>query len=953
MLVGPRLRAHASVFAAVFAVVAIIAGSATGLAGYLAQASTAGARASFAAATGADGAIRIDVRTGGDAQDSAVRAIVAEQFPRVPLLLDRTIESEPLTAEVEGESVRLVVAALPISERAELVDGTWPTNPGEAALQADAALSLGVGPGATVELPDATSLTITGTWVPLDPLDPIWFGESLAATGSTSDAVGPLVVDESVATGLRPFARWVVRPDPASVDTGDLSTIIDGAGTLAEALRASPDVATGNIIIAGGLADRASDLRRDADALSGITPVPAVLLAVLGLIALIELARLLVRVRHDETSVLRARGASTARITRDAALDAALVGAPAAALGTAVAQVVTGAGAWLIGGAVVVAVVLVFAVVALVDARRPLTRESVADSGRGRQVAGAGLIVLVLVATVVSVWQFRLYGSPIVRAADGRDVVDPIAVVAPTLALVAGALLVVVAFGPASTLVARLTARARIGWTLTGWQLARRVTAFATPVLLVALAVGGSVVAATYAATWDRATTIARELGNGAAVRVVSPDPIASVDGVEAMSPVLAAGLQIGDDPARLVALPASSIAAVVETAEGLVDPAALASAVAVPVGVPIPGTATALTVGPEEGEAGAADPVDPAAPTDSTGLSDVTMWLVGADGAARQLEAPYAIPDGQWSLASIQFGGSATTPVVVVATTPSGDVPLDVAGWAPASDLDGVIRLVPSETSRVPLVVSTSFADRGGLAVGDEVAVRFEGSGRRVVGALAAIVPVVPGAPSGPAILADLPALVAQQLARSVTVPSANETWIATDDPAAVAAKIAEPGVRVTTILSGPGDALLASGRDALWIGAIGSLVLAAAALGAIAGALLRNRAGEVVVLRAIGVPSRSQAAWRRRELTLSLAWAMVGGVLVGLGVSALVVAELAGSAVVGRGDAIPVDLVIDPALVALCGVPYALLLAAIVIVYGARVRTQARALSTREELG
>lgn len=946
MLVGPRLRAHASVFAAVFAVVAIIAGSATGLTGYLAQASTAGVRASFAAATGADGAIRIDVRTAGEAQDAAVRAIVAEQFPGVPLLIDRTVESEPLTAEVEGESVRLVVAAFPVTERAELVDGTWPTSPGEAALQADATRSLGIGPGATVELPDGTSLTVTATWVPLDPLDPIWFGESLAATGSTSDAVGPLVVDETVATGLRPFARWVVRPDPASVGTGDLTTIIDGTATLADALRASPEVATGNILIAGGLAERASDLRRDADALSGITPVPAVLLAVLGLIALIELARLLVRVRHGETSVLRARGASATRITRDAALDAALVGAPAAALGTGAAHVATGVGAWWIGGAVAVAVVLVFAVVALVDARRPLTRESVADSGRGRQVVGVGLIVLVLVATVVSVWQFRLYGSPIVRAADGRDVVDPIAVVAPTLALVAGALIVVVGFAPASALLARVTARARIGWTLTGWQVARRVTAFATPVLLVALAVGGSVVAATYAATWERATTIARELGNGAAVRVASADPIASGDGVEAMSPVLAAGLQVGDDPARVVALPASSIAAVVETVEGLVDPVALAAAVAAPAGVPVPEGATALTVEPVE-------PLDPAHPVAEPTASDVTVWLVGADGSAIRLSAPYAIPEGEWSLAAIEFAAESTTPLGVTATTASGEVPLDLADWVVASDLDGATRLVPPAAARVPLTVSQSFADRGGLSVGDEVGVRFDGSGRRIVGTVAAIVPVIPGAPGGPAILADLPALVAQQLARSVTVPAATEVWIATDDPASVAAQITEPGVRVTTTLSGPGDALLASGRDGLWIGAIGSLVLAAAALGAIAGALLRDRAGEVVVLRAIGVPSRSQAAWRRRELTLALAWAMVGGVLVGLGVSALVVADLAGSAVVGRGDAIPVDLVVDPVLVALCIVPYSLVLAAVVVVYGALVRAQARVLSTREELG
>lgn len=963
MLVAKRLRAHGGVFGALFAVVAIATGASSGLAGYLSAATTSGVRAAFSTAAGFDGALRIDVRSDGEAQDAAVRQLVSAQFPGVPLAVDRTVQTEPVPVEfgevlvefgaapVELEpvpvdtpeaTVRVVLAAFPVEERAALVGGSWATASDEGVLHADAARRWGVVPGDAVTLPDGTVITITGTWLPVDALDPIWFGESLAATGAAGEAIGPLVVDEATLEPLRPFARWVLHPDPTLVDADDLAAIVDGAVTLRDVLGSSDAVATGNVLVTGGMAELAARMDRSLDALSGVSPVPAVLLGAIGFVALVELARLLVRVRLVETGVLRARGASARRITATTAGEAGLVAVPAGALGAVAAGLVTGVVVWPIAAVVVIATAAVFAVVALLAARRPLNRETALDSGRGRRVAAVGLLVLALAAAIVSVWQFRLYGSPIVRGADGRTAVDPIAVLAPTLALLAGALIVVTLVTPATAVVQSVTRRARVGWALAGWQLARRVTVFATPVLLVSLAVGGTVVAATYGATWDRAATIARETGNGAAVRVVTPWPLAEVGGVDAAAPALTATLQAGDDRVRLLAVPADLLAAVVEPADGAVSGGAIASGIAAPPSVPLPAGTDSLQIAPAVADGAAAD----------AAAVEVSLWLVDEWGAVQRLDAPFAVPAGQWSLGAIEFLGGSPEPLSLSAVTSDGVQSLPVDDWVEAPDVDSRLpRLVPPAALDIPIVVSQSFADRGSLAVGDEISLRFEGTGRRLAGTISGIVPVVPGAPTELAVVADLPAFAAQQLAVSETVPTSNEVWLATEHPAQVAAALASRGVLVTTDAGGPGDALLASGRVALWIGAAGALVLAAAAVGAVAGALLRDRAGEVVVLRAIGSGPRAQAASRRRELSLVLGWSLFGGIAIGILVSALTITELAASAVVGASTAVPVVLLVDgPAVGLALGVGIAGL-AGLVVVYGALVARQARTLATRED--
>jgi hypothetical protein len=310
-------------------------------------------------------------------------------------------------------------------------------------------------------------------------------------------------------------------------------------------------------------------------------------------------------------------------------------------------------------------------------------------------------------------------------------------------------------------------------------------------------------------------------------------------------------------------------------------------------------------------------------------------------------------VPDGRWSLGAVELSPTADpVGLTVTARTPSGDDELDVSAWvaAPGADADAP-RLVPASSLSLPVVVSQSYADRGGVGVGDDVTLRFDGAGRHVVGTVAAVVPVIPGAAAQLAVLVDLPGFSAQQLALSSSVPASNEVWIATDDPGEVAAALTAPGVRIMTDTTSPEDVLLAAGRGALWIGAGGALVLALAALGAIAGALLRDRAGEVVVLRVLGRTPRDQARSRERELAVVLAAAVLGGSVVGAVVAALTVAELARSAVLGADSAVATVIAVDSLVLAAVLGATVFTLAAATVVYGGRVAAQARALSPRED--
>src|SRR5690606_34666248 len=230
---------------------------------------------------------------------------------------------------------------------------------------------------------------------------------------------------------------------------------------------------------------------------------------------------------------------------------------------------------------------------AFLDAIRIARRDSVDDSGRTRAAATIGTAVLTLAAAAVAVWQSLLYGSPLVTTASGRTAVDPLAVIAPTLALVAIALVLLVAHGPLTAGWQRYAARGpRLQPAHSARQVARGIGGYAVAVLVIALSVGGLTVASAYSGSWQSLSTRTGELTAGADVRIdLGEDlPLAGptggdgerfrgIEGVLDVAPAISTPLTIGDDgQARLTALSAGALG-IAATAGGSLDTAAMADA--------------------------------------------------------------------------------------------------------------------------------------------------------------------------------------------------------------------------------------------------------------------------------------------------------------------------------------------------------------------------------------
>ncbi|GGZ35453.1 hypothetical protein GCM10010387_31900 [Streptomyces inusitatus] len=251
-------------------------------------------------------------------------------------------------------------------------------------------------------------------------------------------------------------------------------------------------------------------------------------------------ARLLSAERARETRVLLARGASRGQVARLAALEALLLALPAAVCAPLLAGPLTGllaergasariglridtgatASVWLAGGAVALACAVAVAVPALTAARGAGGR---AGALPGPVRAGADLALLAVAG--VAYWQLerRASGSGALTGDRAGELgIDPLLVVAPALALLAGTVLTLRLLPPAARLAERLAARGR-GLTvpLAGWQFGRRPQRSAGPVLLLVLAVAMGMLAIGQGASWERSQDDQADFASGAPVRVL------------------------------------------------------------------------------------------------------------------------------------------------------------------------------------------------------------------------------------------------------------------------------------------------------------------------------------------------------------------------------------------------------------------------------------------------
>jgi hypothetical protein len=878
------------------------------------------------------------------------------------------------------------------ASRATLVTGTA----GGPSLQATAAEALGLEVGDTVAVGDST-FEIASTWLPVDASDPYWFADPAALGGESAGAFGPLVIDEDAlaALDLNPFVRWTLVPDVETITTDQLDPLGDAATLWEPAIREDPELAAGGVIFAGELAATVSTIERGIASVRGVSPIPLVLSGVIGFIALLQLARLLAEVRADETFLLRARGRPASRAALAAAIEGALVVIPGVAIGTALATLLVpgGPGSIVWPAGVAALAVIVLAVVAGVAARRS-HRASRATTG-----AAIAVLVLTIVAAAVSLWQFRLYGSPLITTATGERVVDPIAVLAPALGLAACAVIAVAVLPPLAGGIARVAARGPgLTRVLPARQVARRVSTFAVPLLLVSLSVGGATLAAGYSATWTALTVRAGELRNGSDVRVelatsatvggattIVSSPPFTLEGTTA-APTLVAATEAGDDTVSLVALSGAEATTVMAPLGGALDREAVGAAIAKPAqGIALPADATEFAIS----SVTTVTAVIQGAPI-APGQGDTTLavWVADAQGALARLPVEagtVALPVGvaPWTViaidANVTLGPNSAVYSVAIdagatgwvvqeeagaaATARSGSLGFDLTALEPGPPV--LVRLMPEartvpdvkpkQVELMPVVVTDALAARIGIVAGDTVELRFAGSGLSVTGTVAATTPLLPGSTSSLGVLADLRAVNEQVLRSSSSVPRPDQIWVASPDPATTAAElrpVVPTGARVTTIDAGSGNALQRPVVLALWIGAAGALVLAAAAIAAVAGALGRSRYPEVVALRALGLDNRAQARGRQAELLLVVAIALVLGVVSGLVISALTVGDLARSAVLDAPTGLPAVLQFDVVPLVAMLVGFGAIVIAIVAMHGSLVRRQA-ATSTGREVG
>jgi hypothetical protein len=687
---------------ALAALIAVTAFLLAGIAGYGSRVGTVGLRDFLRTADATASSLQVQTRLSGNAaaQQRAADGLFDTLFTGLHVSVYRSMTLPPVPVTATSQSPDAAPPDKPtirlasfddLRAHAHLLSGSWPDLDGApgtgdqaaarpAALQQSAAQALGVRVGDTVSIgnTDRITFSVDAIWAPDTPGDAFFTADASAARGATAlaadrSAAGFLVVPNSVlaAKGSSTLLNWTIVPDADHLVPAEMLAMSAAVDKVPDAVTGSRAMAPHGSVSAGGLADTLRVVTSSVTASQAVSPVPSLLVAAISLLMLIQLARLLAVERRAETALIRSRGASAGQLTRIAVGEAVLVALPAAAIGAGVAVGVLGlSGArvpltgWVQAALVALVAIGVITLPAARQARLPANRQQIDDSGRIRALAATSTVLLVLIAAGVSLWRFLRAGSALVVAEDGSTTIDPIAVLAPALTLIAGAVLAGVVFGLLAGLAEAISSRSRgLTASLATRQVARRGTVFGTVVVLVAIAIGGVGIAATYAPTQAVTQTQTDVLAGGAPLLATLPtvDPMIgqpysrpSSAGASALAavgtalPVLHRQVKVADLAASLLGVDIGRAPEVTAAAPGSFEPDRLTGLLAEdPGGVPVPNDATALTL--EVSVAAAWNMVSSVSiSSDGTvnqqpggdgpsGMQipvDITIWLMTADGA-------------------------------------------------------------------------------------------------------------------------------------------------------------------------------------------------------------------------------------------------------------------------------------------------------------------------------
>lgn len=593
--IGARLRAYRGALAGMMALVALVTAAIGGLLSYVDLSQVASIRSDAALTTGPGGAITIETRlqSDGQKQDDTVRGLIGSHMGGAPIEVERSIRSEPRKAQADGVALTERVVLMAHSSNstpdpnALLSEGTWPQALDDGVLHELAAQNLDVDLGDVLTIDDVP-ITVVGLWLPADSSAAVWSIDDLARNGTDGRAAGPLIVAQETLEQVQadPFVRWTVELDAENLTSHEIEAAAAGLPGLPGAIKGS-DAQSRGVVLTGELAQTAASIAQRISTARTVSGVPVALVALVSVVAIMQVAHLVTTTRRRETQMVIARGASVRQLTVLGSVEALGVSVTGALLGTGMSVIgLTAAGLGTFLPQAVPTLAIVLAVVTIstsvittgataLDARMIRSLSGIDMSGRTRSVVGLSGIMLLIAAGAFTGWRLWLVRT----SADPQ--LELLVVVAPAVILLALAFLALLLLAPGLRGSERIAKRGRgLSRVLATRQVSRRLVAFAVPALLVALASGGAVVAASYAHTTSRVATTVTELDVGTDLRLtvgsggpvsprsdlLIPEPIRAQDAAGAgtvASVVVEADVRLGEDQIRFLALPTAQIPAV------------------------------------------------------------------------------------------------------------------------------------------------------------------------------------------------------------------------------------------------------------------------------------------------------------------------------------------------------------------------------------------------------
>ncbi|MEO6604791.1 MAG: hypothetical protein ABIN55_04185, partial [Aeromicrobium sp.] len=220
-------------------------------------------------------------------------------------------------------------------------------------------------------------------------------------------------------------------------------------------------------------------------------------------------------------------------------------------------------------------------------------------------------------------------------------------------------------------------------------------------------------------------------------------------------------------------------------------------------------------------------------------------------------------------------------------------------------------------DTKFAPSAITESLANALDLKVGEPLAVEMPDGIGQLSTVIRAIVPVLPGLPTDGGMLVSVASVQAALAKENVTAAEPNVFLIRSDDPRATALAAPAASTHAADISVADTDGSLIQPASSAWARTtIGVIVLGLLGIFAVAVALVGRRAGEVRVLRALGMRTSEQRRARLVELFAALSVGAVAGLVTSLVMIATTVPGLVRAPRLTRAPDLPMGLHLDAPL-------------------------------------